>query len=134
MAWPAYFCDHSSGWGGCLERKGEERGHAEKAERHQIIPREFLLQKRGREDNEDDDRYNLLNNLELVAREVAIAEAIRRHRQAVFEQRDYPRNQDRLPERPAVTVFQVPVPGEGHEDIRQGQHKDGADRKSTRLN
>src|ERR1035441_7416164 len=90
----------SSARSGRLERKGEERGHAEKGERHEIIPREFLLQKRGREDDEDDDRDNLLNNLELVSREVAIAEAIRRHRQAVFEQRDAPRDQDRLPERP----------------------------------
>src|ERR1039457_1263683 len=132
MVWRVYVYDRSSGRCGCLERKGEERGHAEKAERHEIIPRKLLLQKRGREDNEDDDRYNLLNNLELVAREVAIAEAIRRHRQAVFEQRDSPRNQDRLPERPAVTVFQVPVPGEGHEYIRQSQHKDGAHRVGFR--
>src|ERR1017187_5841055 len=126
MVWRVYVYDRSSGRSGCLERKGEERDHAEKAERHEIIPRKFLLQKRGREYDEDDDLDNLLNNLKLVCREVAIPEAIRRHRQAVFEQRDAPRDQDRLPERPAVTVFQVPVPGEGHEDIRQSQQKDGA--------
>src|ERR1035441_8664989 len=121
-----YVYDRSSGRCGSAARKGAERGSAENAARPEIIPRKLLLQKRGREDDEDDDRDNLLNNLKLVSREVAIAEAIRRHRQAVFEQRDSPRNQDRLPERPAVTVFQVPVPGEGHEDIRQSQHKDGA--------
>jgi len=50
---------------------------------------------------------------------MAEAEAIGRHRQAVFEQRDPPRDYDRFPERPVVTVFQVPVPGEGHEDVRK---------------
>src|ERR1017187_7460823 len=96
MVWRVYVYDRSSGRSGCLERKGEERGHAEKAERHEIIPRKFLLQKRGREDDEDDDRDNLLNNLKLVSRKVPIAEAIRGHRRAVFEHRNPPRAEERL--------------------------------------
>ncbi len=67
-----------------------------------------------------------MNDLELKSRELAIAETICRDRQAVFDQRDRPRDQDRFPERPVMTVFQVPVPSEGHEDVRQNQQKDGA--------
>src|ERR1035441_9707482 len=79
---------------GRLERKGEERGHTKKGECHEMIPREFLLQKEDGESDEDGDGDNLLNDLELESREMNIAEAIRRHRQAVFEQRDRPRDQD----------------------------------------
>src|ERR1035437_1379149 len=112
-----YWRSRSGARSGCLERKGEERGHAKKGERHEMIPREFLLQKEDGESDEDGDGDNLLNDLELESREMDIAEAIRRHRQAVFEQRDSPGAEDRLPERPVVAVFQVPIPGEGHEDI-----------------
>src|ERR1035438_5481412 len=108
----------SGGRSGCLERKGEERGNAKKGECHEIIPRKFLLQKEDGESNEDGNGDDLLNDLELESREMDIAEAIGRHRQAVFEQRNRPRDQHRLPERPIVAVFQVPIP----------------DRKSTRLN
>lgn len=68
----------SGGRSGGLECKGEERGHAEKGERHEIVPREFLLQKRDRDADEDDERDDLLNELELESRKLAIAEAIRR--------------------------------------------------------
>jgi len=49
----------------CLEREREERGYGQKCERHDIIPRELLLQKRKREDDENGDRDDFLNNLEL---------------------------------------------------------------------
>ena len=52
-------------WSGCLERKGEERGDADKHKGGEMIPREFLLQKRDRESDEDDERDDLLYDLEL---------------------------------------------------------------------
>src|ERR1035441_9934761 len=55
---------------GCLEREGEERGHAKKAECHEIIPRKFLLQKEDGESNEDGDNDALLNDLERKTREM----------------------------------------------------------------
>ena len=82
---------------GCLDGKGEVRGEAEKRKRYDIIPREFFLQKRDSENHKDDESHDLLNDLELKARELAIAETICRHRKAVFEQRNPPRNKDRLP-------------------------------------
>src|ERR1019366_1711574 len=122
----------SGGRSGCLERKGEERGYAKKGECHEIFPRKFLLQKEDGESNEDGDGDDLLNDLELESREMDIAEAIGRHRQAVFEQRDSPRDQDRLPEWPVVAIFQVAVPSEGHKDVRQCQQKEGAHRVKFR--
>jgi len=102
---------------GSLKRKGEERGHAKKGKGHKIVPRNFLLQIQGGESDEDHDRDHLLNDLELVSGEPGITEAIRRHGQAVLQQRDRPRDQNRLPERPCVTVFQVTILSKGHEDI-----------------
>ena len=55
----------SGGWSGCLERKGEERGDADKHKGGEMIPRKFLLQKRDRESDEDDERDDLLYDLEL---------------------------------------------------------------------
>jgi hypothetical protein len=49
-----------------------------------------------------------LNDLELEAREVGVAEAICRHGQSVFEQRNRPRDDDRLPERPSWPYFRCP--------------------------
>jgi hypothetical protein len=56
----------------------------------------------------------IANGTGVISREVAIAEAIGRHRQAVFEQRDAPRHQDRFPQRPVVAVFQMAIPSERH--------------------
>src|SRR5580704_6596881 len=73
---------------GCLERKGKERGHSEKRERDNIIPRQPFLQERDREHDEDHDGDDFLRDLELESGELAVAEAIRRHREAVFDKRD----------------------------------------------
>src|SRR5665213_764235 len=105
----------------CLECESEECGHAEKGERHEIIPREFLFQKQDCKHDEDDDRDNLLNDLELKSRELELAQTIRRDRQSVFEQCNTPGYQDSFPQWPVVAVFQVPVPGESHEDIGASQ-------------
>jgi len=51
-----------------------------------------------RESDEHDDCNDLLNDLELESREMGIAEAICGYRQAVFQQRNRPRDQDRFPE------------------------------------
>ena len=80
----------SGGRSGRFKSKREERGRCKTGERHQIIPRQSFLQVREGKYNEHDDRNNLLNDLELESREMAVAEAICRHRQAVFEQRNGP--------------------------------------------
>ena len=50
-----------------LEGEGEEGGDGEECEGDEIIPREFLLQEGEREDDENGDRDDLLDDLELEA-------------------------------------------------------------------
>jgi GTP-binding protein EngB required for normal cell division len=109
---------HSGGGGRRLERKGEERGQPKEDERHEVIPRQFLLEERDGEYGKDRESDDLLNDLELESREVAIADAIGRHCQTVFDQGDTPRHHNGFPERPGMAIFQVSVPGECHEGIR----------------
>lgn len=46
--------------------------------------------------------------------------------QHVLEQGDAPTRRDRGRERRAL-VFQIPIPDEGHEDVREQQQDDGGD-------
>ena len=108
------------------EGKGEEGGDAKECERHDIIPREFFFQKSDSEDHKDDEGNDLLNDLELEARKLAIAKTIRRHREAVFKQRNRPRDKDRFPKRLRVAVFQMPIPSHGHEAVRTNLQKDSS--------
>jgi len=48
-----------------LKRKGEVGGAREESERHQIIPCEFLLEKRDCEYHKNGERHHLLNDFEL---------------------------------------------------------------------
>src|SRR5208337_4581979 len=117
---------------GCLERKGKECGDTEEGERDEIIPSEPLFEKQNREHDEGRDRDYFLNDLELKTRELDVAEAICGHRQTILEQRESPRDEDRLPQRPVVAVLQMPVPGKCHEDVGQHQEKNRAHRCSLR--
>ena len=101
-----------------LECKGEKGRAAEKGERDDVVPRQLLLQEQNRKDDEDDQRDDLLNDFQLKSGKLAVTETIRRHRQAIFEQGNSPRDQDRLPKRPVVAILQVAIPGEGHEYVR----------------
>ena len=76
----------SGGRAGSLERKSEERRDSKKDERHKVVPRQLLFQKRESEDYEDRQRDDLLNDFKLKSGKLAIAEAIGRHRQTVLEQ------------------------------------------------
>ena len=53
------------GWSACLEREGEECGYGQACECDEVIPGEFLLQECERKDDEDGERDDLLNDLEL---------------------------------------------------------------------
>jgi hypothetical protein len=74
-----------------LKAKAKNAATPGKHKRHDIIPREFFFQKRDSEDQKDNEGHDLLNDLELEARELAIAETICWHREAVLEQRNRPR-------------------------------------------
>jgi hypothetical protein len=54
-----------------------------------------------------------LNALELKARKCAAPAAIGGHRGTVLQQGDQPGDEDGLPQRPGMTVFEVSVPRKG---------------------
>ena len=84
-----------------------------------------LEEQRG-EHGEDDERDDLLDDLELHQREGAAvareADAVGGNLAGVLEERDAPRKEDDGKQRPMGGDFhllqlQVPIPGERHEDV-----------------
>ena len=81
---------------------------------------------------EDGERYSFLNHLELQEVERSAvsrkADAVSRHREAVFEECDSPRKKDDQNQRPArgnlhFAQFEMAIPGECHKNIRSNQHQ-----------
>lgn len=82
------------------------------------------------EDGEDGQREELLDDFELPEVERAAvfdeADAVRRHHEAVLDQRDTPAEEDdqrqrELAEPSRALQFQMTVPCECHENVRTGQ-------------
>ena len=67
-----------------------------------------------------DQRDDLLDHLELDGREARRADAVGGHLEAVFEEGDAPADEDDLPQG-VLAVFQVAVPGKGHEDVGEDE-------------
>ena len=117
--------------GGTLFHEHEVDGQNQAAESGQVVPVERLAPEEHRgEDGEDDERDDLLDDLELHERErSAVAresDAVGRNLTGIFGQGNEPREQDDAEERPVgddlhFLKFQMPVPGEGHEDV--GYHE-----------
>jgi hypothetical protein len=85
-------------------------------EADQIVPAQVLFQVENREDRKDGESDDLLNGLQLCRREFVGADAVGGNLKAVFRKCDQPTDQDDLGQR-SLPVFQVSVPGEGHEDV-----------------
>ena len=64
----------------------------------------------------DDEGDDFLNHLELHGSEAAVADAVGRYLEAVFEEGDAPAHDDDLPQR-LILKLQVPVPGNRHENV-----------------
>ena len=77
---------------GRFERRGEPHREQNQPEAHGVVPSEFFLQHDPGEDHEYPERDALLDDLELVAAELAaeVAAAVGRDHQAVLEKRDSP--------------------------------------------
>ena len=105
--------------------KNEERRYYDKSESHAMVPFELVAEIKDRKHREDRKRDDLLNRLQLRGVELVGADAVRRHLKTVFEEGNAPAHQDRFPEC-FVPVFQVPVPGEGHEDVGNREQYDGS--------
>lgn len=114
-----------------LLHKYEINGKYKEYKCHEVVPMQCLtLEKYRGEDGEDDERDDLLDDLQLHEREwSAVAresDAVGRNLTGIFGQGNEPREQDDAEERPVgddlhFLKFQMPVPCEGHEDV--GYHE-----------
>src|SRR3546814_7703912 len=68
-------------------------------------------------------RDDLLHRLEFGGGIDSVADAVRGHGQAIFEEGDPPGEQHREPDRP-LDISQMAVPGEGHEDVGDEEQAD----------
>ena len=103
----------------------EEDGQDDAAETREIVPAQLLLQVKHGKDGEDAEGDYFLNGLELRGGELIGADAVGRDLEAVFEKGDAPAGDDDFPERLAA-VFEVAVPGKGHEDVGNRQQDYGS--------
>src|SRR5215469_3337604 len=93
-----------------------------------VVPSYRFAEIEDREHAEHDQRDHLLHGLELCGGINLVAEPVAGHREAILEERDAPGNRDHDPER-CRRELELPVPGEGHEYIRNAQQKDGSDHR-----
>src|SRR5262245_60913653 len=89
-------------------------------EGHGMVPADLFAQIKNGEAPEDTQGDDFLQNLELGCAIVAVAPAIGRYLQDVFEEGDAPTGQDHDEQRRAA-VSQVAVPSHRHENIRGNQ-------------
>src|SRR3546814_7542654 len=83
-----------------------------------------------REPGEYDQGDDFLQGLEFGGAVDAIADAVRRDDEAIFEEGDPPCDQHRKPHRPRHRA-KLSVPGEGHEDVRNEQQTDRRSEEQT---
>ena len=102
-------------------RPERERHRREQArERRRVVPPEFFVQIKNRKNHEDRERDNFLDDLQLRGGIDRVAPAVRGNHQDVFKKRDAPARKDDERQRLALE-FQMAIPRERHEDIRDGQ-------------
>ena len=83
-----------------------------------MAPVQRFAQHRHHEPAEDQQRDRLLRDLELpCGPAMGKSDAIGRDRKTIFDQRDAPADQDDHNERLGHSAFQVPIPGDGHEEV-----------------
>src|SRR5258708_18004350 len=89
--------------------KYEKRARSDQRKTYGVVPGERLLEIKERKSREHRERDHLLHGLELGGGVDRAAEAVGRHRHAVFHQRDTPAHQNRANERRGL-VAEMAVP------------------------
>ena len=102
----------------------ERYGTDKKQERDSVIPFDTFTEVHPREDDEHAKGDHFLDDFQLKRSEFAIADAVRGDLKAVFGERDEPAYDDCCENR-RLAIFQMTVPGDGHEDVRTNQKKNG---------
>jgi hypothetical protein len=103
----------------------KEGSQSDAGEAEAVVPFEGIAKIGDGKNGKDRESDDFLNGFELGAGEFVRPDAIGRNLEAVFEEGDAPTGQNHLPER-RIAIFQMTVPGEGHEDIGDGEKNDGA--------
>lgn len=111
--------------------KNEIHRQHQEAETNQMVDRERLaFENEDGDDGEDRERNKLLDDLELPKVErttiVNVADAVGRHHEGIFDQRDAPAEQNHHRQREfaepcGVLQSQMTVPSKGHEYVRTDQ-------------
>src|SRR5258708_25572501 len=100
----------------------EEGPSHQAAKRGEVVPMQLVAKIKGREDPKDRQRDHLMDHLELVRRKGLRANPVGGHLQAVLEESDAPTDQNHLQQR-YLAKLQMPVPREGHKDVRANQQQ-----------
>jgi len=93
-----------------------ERGYDRSDDEEKGVPANPFAEVHPGENDEDGERDAFLNDLQLISGELAVADPIGRHLEAVFAKRNQPTDHNGLKDG-RRTVFQMPVPGHGHESV-----------------
>ena len=108
--------------------KDEKDSEADAGEAGGVVPTKLFAKISDGKDSEDCKGDDFLNCFELSGVEFVGTDAIGGNLKAVFEKGDAPAGEDDFPQRFA-TVFEVTVPGEGHEDVGDGEKNNCAHEK-----
>ncbi len=107
-----------------IPAKHEEHRAEQAQSRPEIVELEGLLQVENREGYEKRQRDHLLQHLELPHVHHAVADAVRRDLEEVFEEGDAPAEERRDDPGPVPHLLEVGIPGEGHEKVAQAKQAD----------
>jgi hypothetical protein len=105
--------------------KHKEDGKSDTGKSRGVIPFQFLTEIQDRENRKHGQSDHFLNGLQLSRRKLIRSDTVCRDLKTVFEKSDTPTCEDDLPESLAA-VFEMAIPGKGHEDIRDGEQQDGS--------
>ena len=106
----------------------DEEGGGDEAEAcPEVVKAEALAHVDHGEDGEDDHGDDFLDDFELAERVGLEANTVGGDLEAVFEEGDAPAKEDRDEEGPVFEVFEVAVPGIGHEEVGAGEEENGGD-------
>jgi hypothetical protein len=104
----------------------EINGSHNEGEGYKIIPAERLFQIKDGKEAEYGEGHYFLDGFQLKAAKAGLfSETVGRYHKAVFEEGDTPADEDYFPDG-YVLIFQVSVPGEGHECVGNEEEDDGA--------
>src|SRR5262249_7349263 len=92
-------------------------------ERNSVVPANVFTEIDPGKSHKHTESDHLLNDFQLKCRELTIANAVRRYLKAIFQEGYKPARNNHGKER-GVAVFQVPVPGDCHKDVRAHEKKD----------